>query len=52
MTPIGVWARSGRRRATEIVDPFGRMVLTACVLRGRLELFTTLALLSPAFRKR
>ncbi|MBX6762052.1 MAG: TrkH family potassium uptake protein [Rubrobacteraceae bacterium] len=31
------------------VDPFGRGVLTVCMLFGRLELFTALALISPAF---
>jgi trk/ktr system potassium uptake protein len=39
-------------RATEsfeIVNPFGRVVLTACMLLGRLEIFTVLAPLSPAF---
>jgi Trk-type K+ transport system membrane component len=36
----------------EIVNPFGRVVLTACMLAGRLEFFTALVLLSPAFWKR
>jgi trk system potassium uptake protein TrkH len=42
-------------RATEsfeIVNPFGRVVLTACMLLGRLEIFTVLAPLSPAFWRR
>jgi trk system potassium uptake protein len=45
----------GQVGATEsyaIVNPFGRVVLTACMLLGRLELFTVLALLSPAFWRR
>jgi trk system potassium uptake protein TrkH len=36
----------------EAVNPFGRVVLTACMLLGRLEIFTALAVLSPAFWKR
>jgi trk system potassium uptake protein TrkH len=36
----------------EAVNPFGRVVLTICMLLGRLEIFTALALLSPAFWKR
>jgi len=35
-----------------IVSPFGRVVLTVCMLLERLEIFTALALLSPAFWKR
>jgi trk system potassium uptake protein TrkH len=31
------------------VNALGRAVLTVCMLLGRLEIFTTLALLSPAF---
>ena len=42
----------GAAESYEIVDPFGRAVLTACMLLGRLEIFTALALLSPAFWKR
>jgi len=42
----------GPTESYEIVDPFGRVVLTACMLLGRLELFTALALLLPAFWKR
>jgi trk system potassium uptake protein TrkH len=42
----------GATESYEIVDPFGRVVLTVCMLLGRLELFTALALLSPAFWKR
>jgi trk system potassium uptake protein len=39
----------GAIESFEIVDPFGRVVLTVCMLLGRLEIFTVLALLSPAF---
>jgi trk system potassium uptake protein len=42
----------GATESFEIVDPFGRVVLTVCMLLGRLELFTALVLLSPAFWKR
>jgi trk system potassium uptake protein len=42
----------GATESFEIVDPFGRVVLTLCMLLGRLELFTALALLSPAFWRR
>jgi trk system potassium uptake protein len=42
----------GATESYEIVDPLGRFVLTACMLLGRLEIFTVLALLSPAFWKR
>ncbi len=45
----------GQVGATEsfgVVDPFGRVVLTVCMLLGRLEIFTVFALLSPAFWKR
>jgi trk system potassium uptake protein TrkH len=42
----------GASESFEIVDPFGRAVLTVCMLLGRLELFTALALLSPAFWRR
>jgi Trk-type K+ transport system membrane component len=42
----------GATESFEIIDPFGRVVLTVCMLLGRLELFTALALLSPAFWKR
>jgi Trk-type K+ transport system membrane component len=34
------------------VNSFGRVVLAACMLFGRLEIFTALALLSPAFWRR
>lgn len=34
------------------VNDFGRTVLTACMLLGRLEILTALALLSPAFWRR
>jgi trk system potassium uptake protein len=42
----------GASESYEIVNPFGRMILTVCMLLGRLEIFTALALLSPAFWKR
>ena len=42
----------GASESYEVVDPFGRVVLTACMLLGRLEILTALALLSPAFWKR
>jgi trk system potassium uptake protein TrkH len=42
----------GATESFEIIDPFGRVVLTVCMLLGRLEIFTALALLSPAFWKR
>ena len=42
----------GASESFEIVNPFGRVVLTACMLLGRLEIFTVLALLSPAYWRR
>jgi trk system potassium uptake protein len=42
----------GAIESYEIVNPFGRVVLTACMLLGRLEIFTVLALLTPAFWRR
>jgi trk system potassium uptake protein TrkH len=36
----------------EAVNAFGRVILTGCMLLGRLEIFTALALLSPAFWRR
>ena len=42
----------GATESFEIVNPFGRGVLTVCMLLGRLEIFTVLALLSPAFWRR
>ena len=42
----------GATESFEIVNPFGRAVLTVCMLLGRLEVFTVLALLSPAFWRR
>jgi trk system potassium uptake protein len=42
----------GATESFEIVNPFGRAVLTVCMLLGRLEIFTVLALLSPAFWRR
>ena len=46
------WRRSVPRRASRSVNPLGRFVLTVCMLLGRLEIFTVLALLSPAFWRR
>jgi trk system potassium uptake protein TrkH len=42
----------GATESYEVVDPLGRLVLTVCMLLGRLEIFTVLALLSPAFWRR
>ena len=42
----------GATESFEIVDPLGRFVLTVCMLLGRLEIFTVVAILSPAFWKR
>jgi len=42
----------GATESYEIVNGFGRGVLTVCMLLGRLEIFTVLALLSPAFWRR
>ncbi len=42
----------GAVESYEIVDTLGCFVLTACMLLGRLEIFTVVALLSPAFWKR
>lgn len=42
----------GATESYEVVNPFGRTVLTVCMLLGRLEIFTALALLSPAFWRR
>ncbi len=42
----------GATESFEIVNPLGRVVLTVCMLLGRLEIFTVLALLSPAFWRR
>ncbi|HEX2729093.1 MAG TPA: TrkH family potassium uptake protein, partial [Rubrobacteraceae bacterium] len=42
----------GASESFEIVNPFGRAVLTVCMLLGRLEIFTVLAVLSPAFWRR
>jgi trk system potassium uptake protein len=39
----------GASESYEVINPFGRAVLTLCMLLGRLELFTALALFSPAF---
>jgi len=45
-------AQVGGLENFEAVNAFGRLVLTVCMLLGRLEIFTALALLSPAFWKR
>ena len=45
-------AQVGATESFEIVDPLGRFVLTVCMLLGRLEIFTVVALLSPSFWKR
>jgi len=45
-------AQVGATESFEIVNPLGRFVLTVCMLLGRLEIFTVMALLSPAFWKR
>ena len=42
----------GASESFEAVSAFGRLVLTGCMLLGRLEVFTALVLLSPAFWKR
>ncbi len=42
----------GASESFEVVNAFGRLVLTVCMLLGRLEIFTALALLSPAFWRR
>ncbi|CAN5596849.1 MAG: TrkH family potassium uptake protein [Actinomycetota bacterium] len=42
----------GASESYEVVNSFGRLVLTICMLLGRLEIFTALALLSPAFWRR
>jgi hypothetical protein len=42
----------GAIESFEIVDPFGRVVLTMCMLLGGLEIFTGLALLSPVYQRR
>jgi len=41
----------GASESYEAVNYFGRTILTFCMLLGRLEIFTALALLSPAFWK-
>jgi trk system potassium uptake protein TrkH len=42
-------AQVGGLENFEAVNAFGRVVLTVCMLLGRLEIFTALALLSPSF---
>jgi trk system potassium uptake protein TrkH len=42
----------GASESYEVVNHLGRVVLTACMLLGRLEILTALALLSPAFWRR
>jgi len=39
----------GASKSYEAINAFGRMVLTLCMLLGRLEIFTALALFSLAF---
>ncbi len=39
----------GASESYEAINAFGRAVLTLCMLLGRLEIFTALALFSPAF---
>ena len=45
-------AQVGATESFEIVNPLGRFVLTVCMLLGRLEIFTVVALLSPSFWRR
>src|SRR5918998_1362370 len=45
-------AQVGGLENFEAVNAFGRVVLTVCMLLGRLEIFTALALLSPSFWRR
>jgi trk system potassium uptake protein TrkH len=45
-------AQVGATESFEIVNPLGRFVLPVCMLLGRLEIFTVVALLSPAFWRR
>lgn len=42
----------GASESYAVIDTFGRVVLTACMLLGRLEILTALALLAPAFWRR
>lgn len=42
----------GASESYAVIDTFGRVVLTLCMLLGRLEILTALALLSPAFWRR
>jgi trk system potassium uptake protein TrkH len=46
------FAQVGATESFEAVNAFGRVVLTVCMLLGRLEIFTALALLSPSFWRR
>lgn len=39
----------GASESYAVIQPFGRVVLTVCMLLGRLEILTVLALLSPFF---
>lgn len=41
----------GASESYEAVNSFGRMVLTLCMLLGRLEILTALVLLTPSFWK-
>jgi trk system potassium uptake protein len=50
---IGSWfGQVGASENFEAVNAFGRVILTGCMLLGRLEIFTALVLLSPAFWNR
>ena len=42
----------GTSESYKVINSLGRVVLTACMLLGRLEVLTALALLSPAFWRR
>jgi len=42
----------GASESYAVVNSFGRVILTLCMLLGRLEILTALALLSPAFWRR
>jgi len=44
--------QEGAIESSEVVDPFGRVVLTMCMLLGRTEIFTGLAPLSPVYWRR
>jgi trk system potassium uptake protein TrkH len=42
----------GATESFESINTFGHVVLTVCMLLGRLEVFTVLALVSSAFWRR